>query len=212
MISQLPLFPLGLVAFPGEKVNLHIFEPRYKQLVSECFESEAPFGLVPYQEGEEMSIGTEMQIIEISKLYDDGKMDIRTLGKQVFYLESFEAQIPDKPYPVGGVKYLEHEYAMPTLLQVQEVIELLQKLYSALGLELPFNDWDESFSLYEIGHKLGFSLSEEIHFLGLLSEADRFEYTKVHLEKMIPAVEKMESIRKRVKMNGHFKNVIPPNI
>ena len=85
-------------------------------------------------------------------------------------------------------------------------------MYDILGLELPFQGWDESYSLYEIGHKLGFSLSEEIHFLGLAREADRFEYTKAHLKKMIPVVEKMESIKKRVKMNGHFKNIMPPNL
>ncbi len=212
MTSQLPLFPLGLLAFPDEKVNLHIFEPRYKQLVTECFELENPFGIVPYQEGEEMSLGTEMQIVEISHIYEDGKMDIKTQGKRIFNLESFEAQMPGKLYPGGVVRFLEPEYAMPSLLLVQEVKELLQKLYSLLGIELPFNDWDESYSLYEIGHKLGLNLSEEIDFLGLPSEADRFEYTKVHLKKMIPAVEKMESIRKRVKMNGHFKNVIPPDV
>ena len=212
MTVHLPLFPLGLVAFQGEKVNLHIFEPRYKQLITECFEEDKTFGIVPYLEGEDMQIGTEMNLIEISHIYDDGKMDIKTQGVRVFRIESFQTKMDDKLYPGGMVHFDVPVSTRPSILEVQEVISLLEKMYDILGLELPFQGWDESYSLYEIGHKLGFSLSEEIHFLGLASEADRFEYTKAHLKKMIPVVEKMESIKKRVKMNGHFKNIMPPNL
>ena len=73
----LPQFPLSIVAFPGEKVNLHIFEPRYRQLVSECFDNNTCFGIAPFYNGELIFYGTEMKVLEISKVYEDGKMDIK---------------------------------------------------------------------------------------------------------------------------------------
>jgi len=78
MSKKIPLFPLSLVAFPGEELNLHIFEKRYRQLVKDCMANELSFGIVTVLDKKLSDIGTEMEILEISHIYGDGKMDIRT--------------------------------------------------------------------------------------------------------------------------------------
>ena len=80
----LPVFPLALVAFPGEKLNLHIFEPRYKAMLRDVIEGEGTFGLPPFLNDRVGDWGTEMRVVSVEKTYEDGKMDIRTEGVGVF--------------------------------------------------------------------------------------------------------------------------------
>ena len=82
--DRIPLFPLNVVLFPGEELPLHIFEPRYKQLINECYQTKKPFGIPPFINGQVTEMGTLVQVLEISQVYEDGKMDIKTEGLKVF--------------------------------------------------------------------------------------------------------------------------------
>ena len=84
MTNFIPIFPLGIVVYPGENVNLHIFEPRYKQLVKECHENKKPFGIPAVLDNKLQENGTLVNVIELSKMYDNGEMDIKTKGEKVF--------------------------------------------------------------------------------------------------------------------------------
>ncbi|MEJ7674751.1 MAG: LON peptidase substrate-binding domain-containing protein [Chitinophagaceae bacterium] len=84
MTNFIPIFPLTIVVYPGEELNLHIFEPRYIQLVTECIVDKKPFG-IPAVIGNSMNeLGTLMEITELSKTYDNGEMDIKTKGQKIF--------------------------------------------------------------------------------------------------------------------------------
>ena len=83
MSVELPIFPLNIVAFPGEEVNLHIFEPRYKQLVKDCLDEGSTFGLASHVLNK-IELGTEIKITEVTKKYSDGRMDIKTFGLRIF--------------------------------------------------------------------------------------------------------------------------------
>ncbi|HNJ28652.1 MAG TPA: LON peptidase substrate-binding domain-containing protein, partial [Ferruginibacter sp.] len=84
MTNFIPIFPLGIVVYPGEQLNLHIFEPRYRQLISECQAGGKPFGIPSVINDRICEMGTLVRIREISEVYEDGKMDIKTEGLQVF--------------------------------------------------------------------------------------------------------------------------------
>ena len=109
MTKKIPFFPLSLVAFPGEELNLHIFESRYRQLVKDCIDNELSFGIIPVSEKKLVQIGTEMQIKEVVHVYPDGKMDIRTKGLNAFRLIAFQEKIEDKLYPGGEIEVLVDE-------------------------------------------------------------------------------------------------------
>ncbi|MEL6561396.1 MAG: LON peptidase substrate-binding domain-containing protein, partial [Bacteroidota bacterium] len=100
MHEEIPLFPLNIVAYPGELVNLHIFEPRYKDLVRDCIEADMSFGIPTYN-GKTMSYGTEVEILKVEKVYKDGRMDIRTKGTRIFQLIEFYDPWRDKSYAGG---------------------------------------------------------------------------------------------------------------
>ncbi|MBN1202733.1 MAG: LON peptidase substrate-binding domain-containing protein [Anaerolineae bacterium] len=107
---NLPLFPLHTVLFPGIPINLHIFEPRYKQMINLCVDTEQPFGVVLIQQGEEAlgplaephSIGCTAQIADVEYL-DDGRINVLAIGMDRFRICSLSY---DQPYLVGQVELL----------------------------------------------------------------------------------------------------------
>src|SRR5689334_12770887 len=108
MTNFIPVFPLGIVVYPGEKVNLHIFEPRYKQLVHECFSERKPFGIPTVIDNRMNEMGTLVNITEMVKTYDNGEMDIRTEGTRVFRVLELIKTIPDKLFSGAIVNYPEN--------------------------------------------------------------------------------------------------------
>src|SRR6476620_5313195 len=98
MTNFIPIFPLGIVVYPGESLNLHIFEPRYKQLIKECFEQKKPFGIPPVIENKLKDFGSLVDIIELTTEFDNGEMDIKTRGGKVFRILEVIKEIPDKLY------------------------------------------------------------------------------------------------------------------
>jgi Lon protease-like protein len=84
MINFIPIFPLSIVVYPGEELNLHIFEPRYKQLVEEYSAAKKPFGIPVIINNQLNELGTLVEIQDITTRYDNGELDIKTKGDKVF--------------------------------------------------------------------------------------------------------------------------------
>src|SRR6186997_195615 len=98
MTNFIPIFPLGIVVFPGENLNLHIFEPRYKQLINDCISGKKPFGIPTVIENKMQDFGSLVEITEISKIHENGELDIRTKGERVFRILEVIKEVPDKLY------------------------------------------------------------------------------------------------------------------
>ena len=81
---ELPMFPLSIVPFPGEKVNLHIFEERYKQLTLDCHKENIRFGIIPFIKDMLMDYGVEMELEKIHKVHPNGEIDISTISSPRF--------------------------------------------------------------------------------------------------------------------------------
>jgi len=209
MNNYLPIFPLKLVVFPGEKLNLHIFEERYRQLIRECAEEEKTFGIPPYIDDKLQSFGTEIKLLEISKTYEDGKMDIKTEGVGIFRIEHFENEAPGKLYSGAEIERMELDYEGDFML-VNQIIERIEELFSVMNIKKPIPPNTPQFTTYQVAHHVGFNINQEYEFLRIPLELDRQQYMLRHFEKLIPVVREMEELRKRVQMNGHFKNLKPP--
>src|SRR5882672_3705135 len=105
MTNFIPIFPLGIVVYPGENLNLHIFEPRYKQLIKECHELKKPFGIPTVIEEHMKDFGSLVMITEISTVYDNEELDIKTTGEKVFRILEIIKSVPDKLYSGAIVNY-----------------------------------------------------------------------------------------------------------
>jgi Lon protease-like protein len=79
-VAEIGLFPLEIVLLPTERIPLHIFEPRYKELIRECLEHDAPFGLVYADEEGVSDVGTEARVVTVLERFDDGRLNILVEG------------------------------------------------------------------------------------------------------------------------------------
>lgn len=205
---SLPFFPLQLVAFPGESLNLHVFEPRYKELVNDCFNDNLTF-VIPVYDKELLDFGSEMQVEKIVKQYPDGEMDIITKCSCAVEVLSFEQQLEGKLYAGGLVQRLENKMdAQPE--QWQRLRSLAKKLMLTLHMEEEF-DVDLITDSFQLAHKLGLSLEQEYDMLQMKSEAQRQTYMIQHIERALPLIVEMEKAKEKIKMNGHFQHHDPLN-
>ncbi|MCE7993506.1 MAG: peptidase [Roseivirga sp.] len=209
MDSFIPFFPLKLVAFPGEQLNLHIFEPRYKQLTRECLDEGKTFGIPVYHKNEILDFGTEMQITRLVRTYPTGEMDVNTVGLRAFKIHSFEEQVKGKLYAGGKVSFLENK--MDGVGEdFMRLRKLVKQLISLISMEEKL-DVDVMTHSFEMAHKMGLSLEQEYDLLQMTRESQRQEYMINHLERALPIVMEMEQAKEKIRMNGHFKHLDPLN-
>jgi Lon protease-like protein len=104
VLERFPLFPLGLVLLPQELVPLHIFEERYRVMISDCLESDTEFGIVWLSDDGLRDIGCTARITRVIEHFDDGRMNILIEGAQPFRLLK---RIDDMPFPAGNVELLD---------------------------------------------------------------------------------------------------------
>jgi len=135
-IPALPLFPLNTVLFPGQLLPLHVFEPRYREMISECIVSEAPFGVVLIREGGEVGapatpfdIGTTARVVQVERV-DDGRMNILCVGEARFRLRTLNRA---RPFLTGSADVypwppLPAKDAEPRTSQVKRLIPRYMRL------------------------------------------------------------------------------------
>ncbi len=206
MTNFIPVFPLGIVVYPGETLNLHIFEERYKQLITECYAEKKPFGIPAVIKDQVNELGSMAEITEIAEVYQDGRMDIRVQGLSIFRVLEIIKHVPDKLYSGAIVKHLDNETSARSSI-IRNVFVLIQELHKLLKVNKDFKKTDELLLSYDIAHHAGLTLEEEYELLGLLREDHRLEYIKRHLQKILPVAAGMETLKDKIKLNGHFREL-----
>ncbi len=199
----LPLFPLNLVVFPQERLNLHIFEPRYKDFIQDCLDSGSHFAIPAYVTSK-IEYGTEVEITEIVKKYEDGRMDIRTMAHGIIKVIQFSNPWLDKKYAGGHVE---------PLIDIQDqtsakfkLLELLDQLYGKLDIGVDVIYHMET-QVFQIAHKVGLSKEQEYHLMQISSESKRVNFLIAHLKQLLPELTAKEQISDKIKMNGHFRQM-----
>lgn len=210
MTNFIPVFPLSIVVYPGENLNLHIFEPRYIQLINECIEQQKLFGIPVVLNGKVAEYGTLMEITEVVMRYEDGKLDIKTKGLSMFRILELLKEVPDRLYSGAIVAYPENEVIKihPGLSDL--IVEEVKRMYHLFDMDEKFNLDKMEWSSYDIAHKVGLNLEQEYELLKILNETLRLEYLRRHLKQMQPVIDELEKLKYRIKMNGHFRDISSP--
>ena len=206
MINFIPIFPLNTVVYPGEHLNLHIFETRYRQLITECFKEKKPFGIPVVLDKGLAEMGTLVSVTAIVKTYDDGKMDIQTRGIRIFNILEIVKEIPEKLYSGAIVNYPPNDESRHTVM-MRNTLKTIRKMHGLLQITKDFKKPDEELLSYDIAHHAGLSLKEEYELLLLLKENQRLEYLKRHLKKVMPMIGGIENLKEKIKLNGHFREL-----
>lgn len=206
MTNFTPIFPLGIVVYPGEALNLHIFEPRYKQLINECFTLKKPFGIPVVLNKQMQEFGTLVEIESIAKQYESGEMDIHTRGTTIFRLLELVREIPDKLYSGAIVTYPDNDTTGDDA-GMKKLMGKVRELHRLLQVNKDFGRPDDALDSYAIAHHIGLTIEQEFDLLKLFSEKQRKEFIKRHLHKAIPLLSGVEQLKQRIQLNGHFKNL-----
>lgn len=207
MTNFIPVFPLGIVVYPSEPLNLHIFEPRYKQLIKECLETGKTFGIPVVLDKKVQEFGTSMKVLELVKEYDNGEMDIRAQGVNIFRLLEFIRTLPDKLYSGAIVNYPENVLEPDDSKLSGIIISEVKRMYSLLNVEEKLPATDTGTLSYKIAHFTGMTLKQEFELMQLFTETHRLEYIRKYLIQMLPVLKGLEDAKARIKLNGHFRDL-----
>jgi len=187
------------VLFPGAPLPLHIFEPRYKEMITECLVQKRPFGMVRAKDNALASIGCAATILNVIKKYEDGRMDIAATGAQRFEITKLNQE---RSFLQGEVTYFDDVPSSVGPSDVATVIELHEQLFDTLGQTVDV-EHDADLLSFHLAHELPVDLDFKQALLEMKSEAERIEMLTEYYRATIPKIEKTLQARERASGNGH---------
>jgi Lon protease-like protein len=203
--DRIPLFPLNVVLLPGADLPLHIFEPRYLEMVSRCLKEKSEFGVLLAVSKGVTRVGCTAEIIEVVKRHDDKTLDILTIGREPFHvIELFD----ENPLAEGLVEYLEDRESAPDPSMRSELVGLYETCHTLIFEDYPKNadrDADAQIS-FIIAGTLPMDMLWKQQILELRSEAERQERLVGYLRAWAPHLQKTGVMRQRAGGNGQGLN------
>jgi len=205
--DRIPLFPLNVVLLPGADLPLHIFEPRYRKMVRDCLNAKSEFGMLLALDNGIAGTGCTAEILEVVKNYQDGRMDILTVGRAPFRVVQLftEEQLLE-----GQVDYLEDRFPPPNPQIRKELSEIYEACHTLIFGDYPRDsvpDPDATDHLsYVVASKLPMDLLWKQRILELRTEPERQERLLAYLRDWAPHLQKVESLQRRAAGNGSGLN------
>ena len=199
-MPEIGLFPLALVLAPTERVPLHIFEPRYKELIGECIAGADPFGLLLEDDAGRRDIGTLADVREVVHLFDDGRMNILVEGRDRFRVTEWT---DGRSFPTAEVEPLEDEDdTLPEATAAEEALVLFRQLADVADAEIEEPDGASGSLAFEIAAHVDFGSQPKQELLELRSERARLQRLTELLEQALAAMTREREIRERAATNG----------
>ena len=201
--DAIPLFPLGLVLFPGEPVPLHIFEPRYREMVRVCLDGDHAFGIIYASESGLAEVGCTARIHKVVQRYDDGRLDIVTVGEERFRLDGVHR---DRAYLTADVTPVSDAEGagLPDTAVRQKVITRHMKLIELAGGDPRPEVYDAGTKVsFVVGRNAGLDLDDKQALLEMVDESERLGYLAGHLKRILVRVQKAHQLRDLAQGDGH---------
>lgn len=196
----LPLFPLEVVLFPGVPLPLHIFEPRYKEMIGELLQEKKPFGVVRSTPKGVAEIGCTAEITSVTKRYEDGRLDIVTEGRKRFEVMRLEQ---GRSFLRGEVQYFEDDPSTPGKEQVKRLLDLHGEAMHLLEVSGEGPSGDEPQLSFLLAGALPFDLDFKQTLLGVRSEAERIAGLIEYYVAIMPDLKRAVKARRKSGGNGH---------
>jgi Lon protease-like protein len=199
--TLLPLFPLDLVLLPGVPLTLHIFEPRYKEMIKECLDHKSVFGMIRSKEESLANIGCTAEIMNVLKKYPDGRMNILAEGKKRFEVLQVNQE---RAFLQAEVFYLADENEPAGADDVEKAIRLHQEIMQLAGAQPETIEATETAQLaYRLAGSLPFDPDFQQALLEMNSEAERTRALVSFLDRILPALQRSASTKQKAGGNGH---------
>ncbi|MGC2551022.1 MAG: LON peptidase substrate-binding domain-containing protein [Candidatus Sulfotelmatobacter sp.] len=200
MPSLIPLFPLDVVLLPSTPLPLHIFEPRYKEMIAECLAKNRIFGVVRALDQGLAEVGCTAEIITVVKEYPDGRLDLVAEGRNRFEIVAVNQ---DRTFLQGEVLMIEDEPGEPPQGDAARAAQLHSELLAIAGAKQDLSAADPASLSFYIAGSLPLDLDFKQKLLSLRSEADRISILITYLETLIPNLHRAARAREKAGGNGH---------
>jgi Lon protease-like protein len=201
-VRDFPLFPLGIVALPGESVPLHIFEDRYRRMIEHCISDGQEFGILWLSDEELKQTGCACAIEQVLERMEDGRLNILARGTRPFVLLARQDELP---YPAGEVLFSEDEQEEPD----EDAASSARERYAELVLQATDRELGEAelaaIDSYRMAATVEFELEDKQELLELRSENARLRVLGTLLEAALERVELLERAQVRAQSNGKVR-------
>jgi len=199
--TLLPLFPLDVVLLPGVPLTLHIFEPRYKEMIKECLDHKSVFGMIRSKEESLANIGCTAEIMNVLKKYPDGRMNILVEGKKRFEVLQVNQE---RVFLQAEVFYLDDENAPAAADDIESAIRLHQEIMELAGAQPEKIEAAETAQLaYRLAGSLPFDPDFQQALLEMSSEAERTRALAKFFERILPVLQRSANTKQKAGGNGH---------
>jgi Lon protease-like protein len=201
-MDEIGLFPLGLVLLPTEQVPLHIFEPRYRELIAECLDGGEPFGLVFADDDGLRQVGTLASVVEVTDRFDDGRLNVVVEGGERFRL----VELTDgRTFHTGTIEPIGDLEDPPTLAEVDRALAVFTRLVELTGAEVESPDVEGGQPSFAIAARFELAPALKLELLEETSERVRLARLCEILETAAASVERQRAIAELAQTNGHAK-------
>lgn len=196
----IPLFPLDVVLFPGAPLPLHIFEPRYKEMIGECLAQNRAFGVVRAVEQGLADVGCTAEIVTVVKEYPDGRLDLVTEGRKRFELVRVNQE---RSFLQAEIVLIGDEPGTPSPQQRERAVELHSQVLAIAGANQDLSAADPSLLSFYLAGSLPLDLDFKQKLLALRSEPERLTLLTSYFETILPNLQRAATARQRAGGNGH---------
>ena len=197
----MPLFPLDLVLLPNVPLPLHVFEPRYKEMIKECLDENRQFGIIRSHDESMETIGCTAEILNVLKKYPDGRMNILTEGRKRFELLQVNQE---RSFLQGNVFYLEDEAETPAAADVDTALRLHGEIMQLAGAHPEeIAKEDASQLAFRLAGSLPFDPDFQQALLEMNSEAKRVQAVISFFERILPVLQRSARAKGKAGGNGH---------
>lgn len=202
---EIPLFPLNTVLFPGMPLHLHIFEPRYKEMVHKCLHEKLEFGILLLHETQLCQVGCTARITQVLRQFENGSMDILTEGRRRFRVLDV---LNREAYLEAVVEYFDDETEdIPSDL-LKKVLNAYQKMIrlQTRGVGAIRGIFDPVHFSFIIASTIDMVLKDRQSLLELTSTTQRIRKLDTALLETMRKLDKQEKLKRVAEMNGHGKH------
>jgi Lon protease-like protein len=201
-VEEIGLFPLGIVLLPTERVPLHIFEPRYRELIGECLDDDREFGLLLADDDGLRAVGTRAAVVDVLERFDDGRLNIVVEGHDRFRVRELTG---GRSFQTAEVEPVADEGEAPAEAEVERALTQLRRVAELAGADAEELEPTGDTPSFELAAKVELAPGLKQELLELTSEPDRLRTLARLLEGAARALERREEITRIAATNGHAR-------
>lgn len=198
----LPLFPLQVVLLPGNPLPLHIFEPRYKEMIGECLSNQSQFGVVRALDQGLAEIGCAAEIVSVTKKYVDGRLDLVAEGRGRFEVLELNQE---RAYLRAEVLFLPDAPGSSAETESARAIQFHREILTLAGAVQDLSAADSGTLSFHLAGSLPLDLDFKQKLLGTRTEAERIQILASYLESILPGLRRAANARQKAGGNGHAR-------